>query len=134
MASPAAVILFDGVCNLCNGFVQFVINHDPAGRFQFTSLQSEAGRQLLAQHGIPAVIQPETVMLVENGRVYTHSTAALRVLRRLRGPWPLLYAGMLVPRLLRDWVYRFIARHRYQWFGRKESCWLPTPELKARFL
>lgn len=134
MPSTDSTILFDGVCNLCNGFVQFVIQRDPTAQFHFASLQSEAGRQLLAAQGAAAPAEPETVMLIENGRVYTHSTAALRILRRLRGPWSWLYAATVVPRPLRDAVYRFVAHHRYRWFGRQEACWLPTPELKARFL
>ena len=134
MALPPAVILFDGVCNLCNGFVQFVINRDPTGRFHFTSLQSEAGRKLLATYGLPPVIEPETVILIENGQVYTHSTAALRILRQLSGLWPWLYAAIVVPRPARDWVYRFVARHRYQWFGHRDACMLPTPALRQRFL
>ncbi|UOG73702.1 thiol-disulfide oxidoreductase DCC family protein [Hymenobacter tibetensis] len=133
-SAAAAVILFDGVCNLCNGFVQFVIKRDPASYFQFTSLQSEAGRKLLAAHGLPPVLEPETVMLVEHGQVYTHSTAALRIVRRLQAPWAWAYVGMAVPRPLRDWVYRFVARHRYQWFGHQDACMLPTPALKQRFL
>lgn len=134
MASPAAVILFDGVCNLCNGFVQFVINHDPSGHFQFASLQSEAGRALLASHGTSVEATPETVLLVENGTVYSHSTAALRVLRRLQAPWSWLYAAIVVPSFVRDAVYRFVARHRYQWFGHRDACMLPTPALRQRFL
>ncbi|MBC8083504.1 MAG: thiol-disulfide oxidoreductase DCC family protein [Hymenobacter sp.] len=134
MTTPPAVILFDGVCNLCNGFVQFVISHDPAGRFHFTALQSAAGRALLTRHGLAPDAAPETVILLQDGRVYTHSTAALRILGQLGGLWTGLYVGMVVPRPLRDWAYRFVARHRYRWFGRQESCWLPTPELEARFL
>ncbi|TGE22460.1 thiol-disulfide oxidoreductase DCC family protein [Hymenobacter aquaticus] len=135
MAPPAATILFDGVCNLCNGFVQFIIRRDPAGRFRFASLQSEAGRALLAEHGLvlPAT-GPETVLLIDDKRVYSHSTAVLRVARHLGGAWPLLTVFQLVPAVLRDAAYRFVARNRYRWFGQREACWLPTPELKQRFL
>jgi predicted DCC family thiol-disulfide oxidoreductase YuxK len=128
--------LFDGVCNLCNGFVQFVISHDPAGHFHFAALQSEAGRALLAKHGhaVAASTAPETVMLLEGGQLYTHSTAALRIARGLNWPWRGFSVALVLPRFLRDAIYRFVARHRYRWFGRQESCWLPTPELKARFL
>jgi predicted DCC family thiol-disulfide oxidoreductase YuxK len=133
-ASPPT-ILFDGVCNLCNGFVQFVIRHDRAGHFHFAALQSEAARALLARHGQPLPApEPDSVVLVENGQVYTHSEAVLRIAGRLGGLWPVLSAGRVLPRFLRDAVYRWVARHRYQWFGRQESCLLPTPELKARFL
>lgn len=134
MIHQPAVILFDGVCNLCNGFVQLVINHDSGGRFRFTSLQSEPGQKLLAQYGKTVASTPETVVLVEKGRVYTHSTAVLRILRGLGGAWQLLYVGMILPRALRDALYRFVARHRYQWFGQQEACMLPTPELAQRFL
>jgi len=132
--SPTNLVLFDGVCNLCNGFVQFVISHDPRARFQFAALQSEVGQALLAQLGHRVAITPETVMLLENGRLYTHSTAALRIARGLGWPWRGFSAALVLPRFLRDAAYRLVARHRYKWFGRQESCWLPTPELKARFL
>ena len=135
MSSQPATILFDGVCNLCNSFVQFIIKHDPNGRFRFASLQSEVGRQLLAAHSITIVsADPESVLLVANGKVYSHSTAVLRILRKLGGMWSLLYAGMLLPRFARDAAYRFVARNRYRWFGREEACMLPTPELAQRFL
>ncbi|GAA4005612.1 thiol-disulfide oxidoreductase DCC family protein [Hymenobacter fastidiosus] len=135
MASEPATILFDGVCNLCNGFVQFVIRHDPAGRFRFAALQSAGGQALLAAHGVALGAEdPETVMLVADGKVYTHSTAVLHIARGLGGFWQLLYGGILLPRSGRDALYRFVARHRYQWFGRQDACMLPTPELKQRFL
>lgn len=134
MASSSAVILFDGVCNLCNGFVQFVIRHDKKGHFRFTSLQSDAGQQLLAQHGATVAATPETVVLVEQGHMYTHSAAVLRILRGLGGAWRLFYLGVLLPRVLRDALYRFVARHRYQWFGQQDACMLPTPALAQRFL
>lgn len=138
MPEPAPdTILFDGVCNLCNGFVQFVIRHDPAGRFRFAALQSEAGRALLAAHGVdPAAVsaEPESVLLLSAGRLYSHSSAVLRIAQGLGGAWRLAGAGWALPRAWRDAAYRFVARHRYRWFGRQESCMLPTPELKARFL
>lgn len=134
MVSQPAVILFDGVCNLCNGFVQFVIRHDARGHFRFTSLQSEAGQKLLAEHGIKVTAIPETVVLVEQGRLHTHSTAVLHILRGLGGVWQLFYVGLLLPRVLRDALYRFVARHRYQWFGQQDACMLPTPDLAQRFL
>ena len=124
------VILFDGVCNLCNGFVQFVIARDPGARFRFAALQSDSARRLL--DGLGAV--PDSVVLVDGGRVYTRSAAALRIARRLPFPWSLAQALIVVPRPLRDWVYDRIARHRYRWFGRKDVCMIPTPDLRARFL
>jgi predicted DCC family thiol-disulfide oxidoreductase YuxK len=126
-----AVLLFDGVCTLCNGFVQFVIQRDPAGRFQFATLQSDAARRLL--QAVPRPL-PDTLVLVENGRVFLRSTAALRVARGLKFPWPLAFVLVVVPRPLRDWVYDIVARNRYRWFGRRDVCMVPTPELRARFL
>jgi predicted DCC family thiol-disulfide oxidoreductase YuxK len=127
------VILFDGVCNLCNGFVQFVIARDPAGRFQFAALQSDSARRLLARlDGLGGI--PDSIVLVDNGRVYTRSSAALRIASGLRFPWSLARALIVVPRPLRDWLYDRVARHRYQWFGRKDVCMVPTAESRARFL
>ena len=135
--SAPDTILFDGVCNLCNGFVQFVIRHDPSGHFRFAALQSEAAQALLAELGLdPAALprEPESVLLVSGGQLYSHSTAVLRIARRLGGIWQLAGLGWLLPERWRDGLYRFVARNRYRWFGRQESCMLPTPALKARFL
>ncbi|MDO7849447.1 thiol-disulfide oxidoreductase DCC family protein [Hymenobacter sp. M29] len=135
--SPPDTILFDGVCNLCNGFVQFVIRHDAAGRFRFAALQSEAGRALLAAHGLAPTslaTDPDSVLLLSGGQLYSHSDAVLRIARGLGGIWQVAALARVLPRVWRDAAYRFVARHRYRWFGREESCWLPTPELKARFL
>ena len=137
---PAATpdtILFDGVCNLCNGFVQFIIRHDAAGRYRFAALQSEAGQALLLAHGMAPTIlaaDPDSVLLLSGGQLYSHSTAVLRIARGLGGVWRLAALGGVLPRAWRDGIYRFIARHRYRWFGRQESCPIPTPALKARFL
>jgi len=125
--------LFDGVCNLCNGFVQFVIARDPAGRFRFAPLQSDAARRLLGGRDAPQE-WPDSIVLVEDGGVFTRSTAALRVARGLSFPWPLAYAFVGVPRPLRDWVYDIVARNRHRWFGRRDVCMLQTPELLARFI
>jgi predicted DCC family thiol-disulfide oxidoreductase YuxK len=127
------VVLFDGVCNLCNGAVRFVVRHDRRGRFRFASLQSEAGQALLRRHGLdPADLF--SVVLVDGGRVTTRSDAALDVARGLGGAWRA--AGLLraVPRPVRDRVYDWVARNRYRWFGRRDACMLPSPELRARFL
>lgn len=132
-----ALILFDGVCNLCNGFVQFVIRHDPAAKFQFAALQSAAGQAVLTAHGLDAAklaAEPESVLLELEGHLYSHSDAVLRIARELGGPWRILLAGRLLPLAWRDAAYRFIARHRYRWFGQQDSCWMPTPDLEARFL
>ncbi|MEN0006062.1 MAG: thiol-disulfide oxidoreductase DCC family protein [Bacteroidota bacterium] len=126
------IILFDGVCNLCNGFVQFIIKRDPAGQFRFVALQSEVGEALLAALEFPTA-DMSTVILVENGQVYTHSDVALRIVRRLGGAWPLLYSFRLIPNGIRNGIYRIIAKNRYAWFGQRDQCMIPTPDLKARF-
>jgi predicted DCC family thiol-disulfide oxidoreductase YuxK len=128
-----ATILFDGVCNLCNGFVQFVIARDPGARFRFAALQSAAAASLLRDAGMTGPL-PDSIVLVEGARVHFRSDAALRILRRLRFPWPLAYGVVIVPRFIRDRVYDLIAARRYRWFGRRESCMLPTADLKRRFL
>ena len=128
----SAVILFDGVCNLCNGFVQFVIARDPHARFRFAALQSEAAASL-RDGGVGAAL-PDSIVLVEDGRVAVRSEAALRIARRLRFPWPLAYGLIAVPRVIRDWVYDYVAAHRYRWFGRRDACMVPTPDVRKRFL
>ncbi len=133
LPSHHPVLLFDGVCNLCNGFVQWVIERDPDGVFRFAPLQSKVGEEILQQAGL-ADEALNSVVLYENGRLYRRSTAALRVLRRMAFPWYLLYAFKLAPEWLRDAVYDYIARHRYAWFGRRDECMMPTPDLKRRFL
>lgn len=127
-----ALVLFDGVCNLCNGAVNFIIDHDPDGYFRFAPLQSDVAQERLADAGVEGDLS--TIVLVEEGTAYVRSTAALRIARRLTAPWPLLYLFIAVPRPLRDAVYNWIAHHRYDWFGQRDQCRLPTPDLKARFL
>jgi predicted DCC family thiol-disulfide oxidoreductase YuxK len=129
----SGIILFDGVCNLCNGFVQVVIARDPAARFRFAALQSPAAASLLRDAGL-SESRPDSIVLVAGGRAYLRSAAALRILRGLRFPWPLAYALIAVPPLIRDRVYDFIAARRYRWFGRREVCMTPTPDLRRRFL
>ncbi|MGG1554410.1 thiol-disulfide oxidoreductase DCC family protein [Paenibacillus ferrarius] len=129
----AAIILFDGLCNFCSGAVQFILRRDPRGRFRFASLQSDIGRRLLEEHGLP-VDGLNTIVLIETGRAYTRSTAALRIARRLRGAWPLCYAAILIPSPLRNLGYAYVARNRYRWFGQAEHCMVPTTSDRARFL
>ena len=131
--SPHAVVLFDGVCNLCNRFVQFVLRRDPGGYFRFGSLGSEAAARVLERVPAPDPL-PDSIILVEAGHVFTRSTAALRIARRLRFPWPLAYALIAVPRPVRDLGDDVVARRRYRWFGRRESCMIPGPGLRERFL
>jgi len=129
MNADEHIVLFDGVCNLCNGFVQFILVRDPEGRFSFASLQSDAARRLLNGNA-PA----ETMVLIEQRTLYIKSTAALRIARGLRFPWPLLYGLLIVPRPLRDTIYDWVARHRYAWFGQRESCMVPTAQWRKRFI
>jgi predicted DCC family thiol-disulfide oxidoreductase YuxK len=128
-----AVVLFDGVCNFCNSTVNFIIDRDPAGYFNFAALQSEPAQHLLAGCGLPSGLL-DNIVLVEDGACYTRSTAALRILRHLRGPWVLLYVLLLVPRPIRDAGYDCFARNRYRWFGKRSECSIPSPEIRARFL
>ena len=127
------VILFDGVCNLCSGSVQFIIKHDPKHQFRFASLQSEFGQQVLEKFQLP-MTEFGSFILLEKGVVYTKSNAALRVTKKLSGAWSALYAFMIVPKFIRNGVYDIVAKNRYKWFGKKESCWLPTQELKNLFI
>jgi predicted DCC family thiol-disulfide oxidoreductase YuxK len=135
MAAANPVVLFDGVCNLCSASVQVIIDRDPQAQFRFASLQSEAGRKLLAELGckVPEG-EPESVLLIEDGKLFSHSEAALRIARRLHGPARLAAALRLLPHGLRDRAYRLVAKNRYRWFGKASSCRLPTPQLRARFL
>jgi predicted DCC family thiol-disulfide oxidoreductase YuxK len=132
-SAPHALVLFDGVCNLCNGLVQFVIPRDPDGYFQFAALSSEAADRVLltARHDGPLA---DSIVLVEDGVVYVRSAAALRIARRLGFPWVLGYALMIVPRPLRDAIYDLVARRRYGWFGRRETCMVAGPGVRDRFL
>jgi predicted DCC family thiol-disulfide oxidoreductase YuxK len=129
----ASIIVFDGVCVLCNRSVQFVLSHDREQRFYFATLQSEAGRSLLLEHGLDAD-DPTSFLLVEDGRADTASDAWIRIVSRFGGGWRLLYLLHLIPRPLRDAVYRWIARNRYRWFGKYDTCMLPSPELARRLL
>lgn len=128
-----STILFDGVCNLCNGAVQFVIRRDKKKYFTFASLQSEEGQRLLKKFDLPST-DFNSFVLIENDKSFTRSAAALKVSKKLNGLWPGLYGFMIVPKFIRDGVYNWIAKNRYKWFGKKDACMIPTQELKARFL
>jgi len=127
------VILFDGICNLCNASVQYVIRHDPKHIFRFASLQSFFAQKILSKYNLP-LNDYNSFVLFKDNRVYTRSTAALLVAKRLKGAIKLLSVFIIVPRFIRDGVYNIIAKKRYKWFGKKEACWLPSPELKSLFL
>jgi predicted DCC family thiol-disulfide oxidoreductase YuxK len=130
---PASIILFDGVCNLCNGWVNFVIERDPDMNFHFAALQSEAGQRILLEMGLPEDFL-DSIVLVENGKYFLYSTSILRPMRRLNKLWPALYVFIVIPKGFRDWIYLWIASNRYWWFGKQDACGLPTPEVESRFL
>jgi len=127
------IILFDGVCNLCNGAITFIIQRDKKDIFRYAPLQSEIGKELAAKHHID-LDKVDSIILVSEDKAYAKSTAALRIAKQLSAGWPLLAVFLILPRFLRDAVYDFIARNRYKWFGKKEACMIPTPELKSKFL
>jgi predicted DCC family thiol-disulfide oxidoreductase YuxK len=127
------IILFDGVCNLCNCFVQFTIERDKQSKFKFASLQSKSGQYLLAQNKLP-VENFTSFVYLKGGQCLLKSSAILHFLKELGGVWKVFFILILIPKPIRDFVYSFIANSRYKIFGRRESCFLPTPELKNRFL
>ncbi len=127
------IILFDGVCNLCNNAITFVIKRDRNDLFMYAPLQSITGERLTKQHNIDTS-QVDSIILIRDNRVYVKSTAALKIAQKLSGLWPLLSVFLILPVFLRNWVYDYIAKNRYKWFGKKDACMIPTPELKAKFL
>jgi predicted DCC family thiol-disulfide oxidoreductase YuxK len=127
------IILFDGECNLCNASVDLVMRNDADAVFRFGSLQSEAAERILEPYGRDPDLLG-SIILVETDGVYRESAAALRIARRMDGAWPLLYVFIIVPPFIRDAVYRWIARNRYRWFGKRDTCRLPTPEERDRFI
>lgn len=132
-ASGRDIILFDGVCNLCSTAVDFILDRDPKGNFAFASLQSEAGQEVLSHYGL-STENFDSVVLVRNGRVFQKSRAALEIASRLSGAWPLLQFFKVVPRFISDTAYNFIGKNRYRFFGKRETCRFPTPDIRSRFL
>ena len=128
-----SIILFDGVCNLCNSSVNFIIKHDKKEHFKFASLQSDAAKEILLQYNSKKN-KLDSIILVENGVIYEKSTAALIISKRLSGSIKLLYGFIIIPKFIRDWVYNYIAKNRYKWYGKQESCMMPTDKLKSRCL
>lgn len=127
------IVLFDGVCNLCNQAIDFVMQNDPKGHFKFGALQEENTQELLKEYEVDKNYL-DSIVLVRKNRIYYKSRAALEISRKLKGLWPLLYIFILIPNFLRNPLYDWIARNRYKWFGKKETCRLPTPQEKDRFL
>lgn len=133
----SAIVLFDGVCNFCNGTVNFIIEHDKSGHFKFAPLQSEAGKDLADEHGITAEStngSPDSVILIEDDTVYIRSTAVLRIARHLEKPWSWLSVFEVIPSFVRDSLYKLFAKYRYNLFGKMDQCMVPTPEVRSRFL
>ena len=127
------IVLFDGVCNLCNRSVAYIIRHDPKGRFRMASLQSAVGRSLQEKYGFdPRAV--DTIVLIEGGKAYTRSESALRIARRLNRPVRYWWAARFVPRVIRDALYDWIGRNRYGWFGKRDECMVPGPGVRERFL
>lgn len=126
------IVLFDGQCHFCDASVQFILARDRKATFQFASLQSEVGQELLKQLSVPSDIN--SLVLIEGSHYYTKSTAALKIAKQLDGLWKLFYGAILIPRPIRDMFYRYIAKNRYKWFGKKETCQLPSVEQRERFL
>ena len=128
-----SIILFDGVCNLCNGAVNFVVKRDTRNVFKFTPLQEKQGVLLLKTHAVDTQ-KLDSIVLIENEKVYVKSSAALRIARKMSNLWPLFFVLLIIPSFIRDGVYDFIAKNRYKWFGKKEQCMIPTPGLREKFL
>jgi predicted DCC family thiol-disulfide oxidoreductase YuxK len=133
MAQDQDIILFDGVCNLCNGAINFIIARDPKDRYRFAALESDIGQELLKRHEIDSETI-DSIVLIRDNEAFTKAGAALRIAGGMSGAWPALGVFRIIPRFIADAVYDLIARNRYRWFGKKESCMIPTPELKRKFL
>jgi predicted DCC family thiol-disulfide oxidoreductase YuxK len=126
------IILFDGVCNLCNQSVKFIIKRDSSAYFKFASLQGEIGQSLLKKYGLKDDL--DSFIVIENQKAYVKSSAALLVCSKLDGAWKMVKIFRILPPLFRDFLYDLVAKNRYKWFGKEESCLLPSPEWKQRFL
>jgi predicted DCC family thiol-disulfide oxidoreductase YuxK len=127
------VILFDGICNFCNSTINFIIKRDKKKLIRFAPLQSDAGQQLLTAFNL-STTEFHSFIYIENGKVFTESTAALRVCKKLTALWPLLYGFIIVPKFIRNGIYKWISKNRYKWFGQKNQCMIPSPEIRNRFL
>jgi predicted DCC family thiol-disulfide oxidoreductase YuxK len=129
----SSIVLFDGVCNFCNSSVNFIIRHDKKKRYKFAALQSDIGRVLSEMNAIDQS-KIDSIILVENGKVFVKSSAILRISKHLNYLYPLFFGFVIIPKFIRDGVYDFIAKNRYKWFGKKETCMIPSPEIKSRFI
>lgn len=131
--TDAPLVIFDGVCNFCNYWVNFAIKHDKKKRLRFAPMQGKTAAARLARHGIHQN-KLSSVVLIDNGKAYTQSSASIRICKYLDGGWKLFYGLMIIPKFIRDFLYNIIARNRYKWFGKKNACMVPTTELQERFL
>lgn len=129
----SAIVLFDGVCNFCEGSVNFIISHDKNDYFKFATLQSETAQELLGEHNINKE-ETDSVILIENGKAYTHSDAALNIAVHLDGIWSAPYFLIIIPKFIRDFFYKLFAKYRYKMFGKKDVCMMPTPRIRQKFL
>lgn len=127
------IVYFDGVCNLCNGAINFLIDQDKKQNLKFASLQSEAGEEVLRRFSLPSDVY-DSFLFLKGDQLFQKSEAVLEIVKLLGGAWPLLAVFKIIPRSIRDWMYTQVARNRYKWFGKRNECRLPTPELKERFL
>jgi len=133
MNEDHALVLFDGICNFCSGSVLFIIRRDPKGYFRFAALQTESGIMLMKKHNIN-LTKTDSIILIENNKVYYRSSAALRIARKLKGGWKLFYAAMIIPPFIRNFFYDLVARNRYRWFGKRDHCFVPDQNVKGRFI
>jgi len=133
MTNNPAIVLFDGICNFCSSSVLFIINRDREGYFRFAALQTDTGKQIMEEYGVN-LIGKDSIILIENKKVYYRSSAALRISRKLRGAWKLFYAFIIIPPFLRNFFYDLVARNRYRWFGKRDTCFLPDAKIRERFI
>ena len=129
-----AILIFDGVCNFCNGFVNFIIDRDPKKKIKFVASQSESGKKILQQYKISKKEVKESIIFIEQEHYNTKSTAFFHILKHLRFPWYLFYGFVLTPHFIRDTIYNYIGKNRYKWFGKRNTCRMPTKDIKDRFL
>lgn len=128
-----SIVLFDGVCNFCNSSVNKIIRHDKKNKFKFAALQSEIGKKLLQKYSIDPA-KTDSIILIENNVAFIKSTAILKISKHLNGLYPLAYGFIIIPAFIRDEVYDYIARNRYKWWGKKDSCMIPTAEVREKFI
>ena len=133
MKTNHKIILFDGVCNLCNASVNFVIQRDKNDVFRFAALQSDIGKKYISEFNIDP-LDTDSIILIDKEKCYIKSTAALHIAKSMSGAYPLLYGFIIVPRFIRNWVYDYVAKNRYKWYGKKKNCMIPTSELQNKFL